>query len=337
MKSTTTEKKIIHMFGLMQKLYEGEEIYPQNERLLEEFGVDERTLRRYLDDISKLYGHIIVCEKKQKYINGKKINVYRTVNPDTDISKALRFFLEESNELSWILTLINDNNPSLLKKLSISEKEIIEKSVIQDKDIFLFKSNPFENLQNEQALIFSQLKTAVKNHEYKTIKYHYNQEEMLENVKCLKLIFVNNNWYIAIETLEEELRLLRIAFIKQVQYTIGKSSYQKHTLAKYRHYFETMQNAMSLQGVALKTAIVKAKPKISHYFSKEMKPFFTSQKYIETLCDGAIVFSLDYTQPLEILPFIKQWLPNLEILEPKELQELYKADLMEALSQYHKN
>lgn len=337
MKSTTTEKKIIHIFTLMQKLHEGEEIYPQNERLLAEFGVDERTLRRYLDDISRLYGHIIVCEKKQKYINGKKINVYRTVDPDTDISKTLRFFLEESNELSWILTLINDNNPSLLKKLSTSEKEIIEKSVSQDKDIFLFKSNPFENLQNEQAQSFSQLKIAVKNNEYRTIKYCYNKDETLENVKCLKLIFVNNNWYVAIETLQEELRLLRIAFIKNVLYATGKSNYQKHTLAKYRHYFDTMQNAMSLQGVVLKTAIIKASPKVSRYFSHKMKPFFTSQKYIETLSDGSIVFSLDYTQPLEILPFIKQWLPNLEILEPNELKEFYKADLIETLGHYTKN
>lgn len=337
MKSKTTEKKIIHIFSLMQKLHEGEEIYPQNERLLEEFGVDERTLRRYLDEISKLYGHIIVCEKKQKYINGKKINVYRTVNPDTDISKTLRFFLEESSELSWILTLIHDNNPSLLKNLSTSEKEMIENSVIQDKDIFLFKSNPFENLQNEQAHIFSQLKIAVKNYEYKTIKYHYSEDEILENTKCLKLIFVNNNWYVAVETVQEELRLLRIAFIEHVSYAASKSNYQKHTLAKYRHYFETMQNAMSLQGVVQKIAIVRASPKVKRYFSNKMKPFFTSQKYIETLPDGSVVFSLDYTQPLEILPFIKQWLPNLEILEPKELKELYKADLIETLSHYTKN
>lgn len=336
MKTTTTEKKIIHIFTLMQKLHEGEEIYPQNQRILEELGVDERTLRRYLEDISKLYGHIIVCEKKQKFINGKKINVYRTINPDTDISKTLRFFLEESNELSWILTLIHENDPSLIKKLSPSDKEILERNVSQDKDIFLFKSNPFENLQNNHDLIFSQLKTAVKNNEYKTIKYSYTQDETLENVKCLKLIFTNNNWYLAIETSQETLRLLRIAFIKQVLYATGKSNFQKHTLAKYRHYFETMQNAMSLHGVVLKTAIIKTSPQVSCYFVKDMKPFFVSQKYIETLDDGSIVFSLDYTQPLEIFPFIKRWLPHLEILEPKELKELYVVELTQALRAYDK-
>lgn len=331
MKSTTTEKKIIHIFSLMQKLHAGEELYPQSERLLDELGVNERTLRRYLEDIYRLYGHIIVSEKKQKYLNGKKILVYRTSNPEQDISKILRFFLEETNELSWILTLIEENNPSLFQKLSVPEKEAIEKSVTQDKEIFLFKSNPFENLQNGQAKLFLGLKTAVKNREYRTIVYHYEKVELLENVKCLKLVFTNNNWYIAVETALEELRLLRIAFIKEVRYA-QKTTYQAHTLAKYRYYFETMQNAMSLQGVALKTAILKASPYVSRYFMSEMKPFFASQKFIETQNDGSIVFSVDYTQTLEILPFVKHWLPDLEILEPKELKDAYAQDLKKALS-----
>ncbi|QIR75246.1 WYL domain-containing protein [Sulfurospirillum diekertiae] len=332
MKSTTTEKKIIHIFTLMQKLYEGEELYPQNERILDELGVNERTLRRYLEDIHRLYGDILVSEKKQKYLHGKKVSVYRVPNKEQDISKTLRFFLEESNELSWILTLINENNPRFLKQLSLSEKEAIEQAIAQDKEVFLFKSNPFENLQDEHERLFSQLKIAVKHHEYRTIIYRYDNEETVESVKCLKLIFTNNNWYLAIETANEELRLLRIAFIKEVRYS-AKTTYQKHVLAKYRYYFESMQNAMSLQGVALKTAVLKASPSIRRYFLKEMKPFFASQKFIEAPSDGSVIFSVDYTQPIEILPFVKQWLPELEILEPKELRILYKTELQKALAQ----
>lgn len=48
--------------------------------------------------------------------------------------------------------------------------------------------------------------------------------------------------------------------------------------------------------------------------------------------DGSVVFSVDYTQVLEILPFVKQWLPELEILEPKELKDAYAEDLRKALS-----
>ena len=65
--------------------------------------------------------------------------------------------------------------------------------------------------------------------------------------------------------------------------------------------------------------IVKIK-RIKKYFKKNMKKFFPSQKFIEENEDG-IVFEISYTQPLEILPFIKRWLPNMEIIEPKELKE----------------
>jgi predicted DNA-binding transcriptional regulator YafY len=40
-----------------------------------------------------------------------------------------------------------------------------------------------------------------------------------------------------------------------------------------------------------------------------------------------VVFSVEYTQPLEVLPFIKEWLPNMEILEPKELREMLIDEL----------
>jgi len=332
METTTTEKKIIHIFTLMQKLYHGEELYAQNERLCDEMGVNERTLRRYLDDIHKLYGHILVTERKQKHLNGKKVTLYRILDRAKDVSDTLKFFLEETNELSWIITMIHDNDPTLLSTISKSDKEAIEKNIQQDKDIFLFKSNPFENLQDsDMSKLFGQLKTAVKNREYKTIEYCYDTHETLENVKCLKLIFSNNNWYLAIETSEEQFRLLRIAFIKKVGYAKGKTNYQAHTLAKYRTYFETMQNPMTLQGVALKTAIIKADISIKRYFTDHMKPFFVSQRFIEELPDGSVVFSINYTQPIEILPFIKQWLPSLELIEPQELKIQLKKELEQAL------
>jgi predicted DNA-binding transcriptional regulator YafY len=58
-----------------------------------------------------------------------------------------------------------------------------------------------------------------------------------------------------------------------------------------------------------------------------------SQKFKEKLDDGSIIFTLDYTQPLEILPFIQKWLPHLVILEPQELKEEYINNLNLILSE----
>jgi predicted DNA-binding transcriptional regulator YafY len=40
-----------------------------------------------------------------------------------------------------------------------------------------------------------------------------------------------------------------------------------------------------------------------------------------------VEFTLEYTQPLEILPFIKRWLPDVEIISPSSLQDVMIDDL----------
>ena len=82
-------------------------------------------------------------------------------------------------------------------------------------------------------------------------------------------------------------------------------------------------------------AIKKARPKIAKYFGAEMKKYFPSQKFVKKLDDGSIVFMMEYTQELEILPFVQRWLPDIVVVEPKELQDAFKKKLEEALGLTH--
>ncbi|OYZ56053.1 MAG: hypothetical protein B7Y17_07185, partial [Sulfuricurvum sp. 24-42-5] len=115
--------------------------------------------------------------------------------------------------------------------------------------------------------------------------------------------------------------IIVIAFIDKIEYSKQKTSYQKSVLDRYDDFFATMQNPMSRPFVPKKTAILKAHGRIAVYFKESMKKFMESQTFIREEED-AVVFSVDYTQPLEVLPFIKEWLPDMEILEPKELREM---------------
>jgi predicted DNA-binding transcriptional regulator YafY len=245
--STTINKKINHIYLLLEKLANGEELYPQNPRLQSELDVNERTLRRYLEDIYTLYSHIVVTKKIPKEFSDRKVTVYKVVDKEKDISAVFKFFLNHSDDLSWLLQLAYENNPKLLRDFKDENRESLEKLLKEDEDIFLFVGSPFESMDDNKFLqTFSQLKTAVKNHEYRDILYGYEGEEYLKNLKCLKLIHTDNNWYIAVETSEEVLRLLRVAFIEQVVYSKGQSSFHKSILNKYSNYFKNMKNAMSL-------------------------------------------------------------------------------------------
>ena len=88
---------------------------------------------------------------------------------------------------------------------------------------------------------------------------------------------------------------------------------------------------MTLFDRASLTAKIKATPNIARYFDKGMKKFFPSQRFIKKEEDGSIIFSVNYTQELEILPFIQKWLPDLIILSPEELKKSYIAKLKTAI------
>nr|WP_315082892.1 WYL domain-containing protein [uncultured Campylobacter sp.] len=124
-------------------------------------------------------------------------------------------------------------------------------------------------------------------------------------------------------------RLLRVAFI--VSLSKSSKKYEGKISKEYETYFNKIQNAMSLPSEPLRRALLKASPKVAIYFKEGMKPFFPTQKFKKKLDDGSIIFSIDFTQDMEILPFIKKWLPDIEILEPKDLRETFKEQLKAAL------
>lgn len=334
--ATTINRKINHIFLLLEKLANGHELYAQDERLQEElFGenselkdaqkANERSLRRYLDDIHTLYNNMIITEKRSKEFTDRKVTIYRTVDK-RDVSYVLKFFLEQKSDLTWVIQLLHEQDPSLLQELESNTKTAVENELKEDEDIFLFNSKPFEILDSqEEKKIFASLKQAVKNHEYRTI-YYKSGIKALKDIKCLKLIYSKNNWYLAVETEEKKLRLVRIQFISEVKYS-EKSNYQKSILRKYEAYFLNFENPMTLADTEVKQAVLRAIPPIAKYFEQDMKPFFKSQTYIRTNDDDSVEFSINYTQAMEIMPFIKEWLPNMQLLSPTSLKKRLKKDL----------
>jgi predicted DNA-binding transcriptional regulator YafY len=247
--------------------------------------------------------------------------------------------LNKSDDISWIISNLNNYNPQLFNDLSRDMENEINSVIRQNEDIFLFKNSLIEDLNEE---IFSKIKKAIKERKWQKITfkngegvlvYKDNQKEFVKGkivAKPLKLIFVDNNWYLAIEDEEGRFGLVRLSFIKSLEDDLFKKSYQKKVLTKYKSYFKKLQNSMTLYGADTKVAKLRADKNIKKYFKKSMKKFFPSQKFIEENEDG-IIFEVTYTQPLEILPFIKRWLPSMEILEPQELKDELKKDLEIAL------
>lgn len=334
--SLALNNKTLFIFEILKKLVEKREIYPSDTELLDELGIQERTLRRYIDEIKVLFPNSFVTENKLIKNNKRPINILRVSDKNTDVVIVLEYLLKNSDNLGWLITLLNENDPSLLIDLNKYEKEV-SRQLQEDSDVFLFRTNPLEVLQDEPSKRYlSELRNAVMNREYRDIKYKYLEEvENLTDAKCLKIVFTDGNWYLAIEDATGNFRLLRAAFI--VSLSKSSKNFQSKILDKYKTHFNKIQNAMSLPSRPSQRAILKASPKVSIYFQKGMKLFFPSQKFKEKLCDGSVTFTIDFTNDLEILPFVKRWLPDLEILEPQSLRDVFREHIKIYLDILNKN
>ena len=335
--SSDADNKTIVIFEILKKLVAKQEIYLTDTELLDELRIKERTLRRYMGEIDKLFPDAFRIESKLIGHGKRPVKVLRVYDKNKDIIDVLECLLKYSNDLGWLIGLLNENDPSLFNDLNKHEKEKVSKQLKEDSDIFLFRTNPLEVLQDELSKRYlSELRNAVKNKECRNIKYKYIGEmENLIDVKCLKIIFTDSNWYLAIEDTERNSRLLRVAFI--VSLSKSSKKYEGKILKEYETYFNKIQNAMSLPSEPLQRALLKASPKVAIYFQEGRKLFFPSQKFKETLGDGSVTFSIDFTQDMEILPFIKKWLPDIEILEPRSLREAFKEQLEIALDILNKS
>jgi predicted DNA-binding transcriptional regulator YafY len=123
---------------------------------------------------------------------------------------------------------------------------------------------------------------------------------------------------------------LRIFFIKDVRNS-AKRSYERdlssEELKKYTKFLKTFQNPMSKYAEPREIARIKASPRVAKYFDKGMKRHLNSEVFIRKNKDGSVEFTVEYTQPIEILPLIKKWLPDLKILSPQSLEDVLRADL----------
>jgi len=313
-------KKANALFLLMERFLIQKEISAYDPNLLEELKCSYRTLERYLNDIASLYSHIITIKKSRK-------KVWKLVN----VSDIFKEFLKNREDIFRLFLMAQEFDNSILKEL---ENGTLSKLAQNDKSIFLFKNSIMETIKTDkEKSIFRNLKLAIANYEYRNITYTYNDTTTEEDVKCLKLVFMDNNWYLALVDKEGILKFKRLSFIDNVEYS-KKNNFSKKEILPYLDFLKKAQNSMSLYGVEPKKAVIKATPEISKYFKKDMKRFLSSQKFERECEDGGVIFTLEYTQELEILPFIQKWLPDLIILEPEELKEAYLEKLKKAIKNH---
>jgi len=279
-----------------------------DQKLLDECNLSSKQIGRLLDEIAEELDSI-------KTIKIGRRKAYKLLKP-------MDLFIEtfkNSNDISWIFNMAHDGDPEVFKEL--------EQFTKKTKHIFQFHNTPFEDTETfEEKEIFKTLKRAVKNREYLKITFK-GKENPLDNLKCIKLIFMERNWYLAYVDETQKCKFGRISFMDKIEYATKKEVFHLSSVTLHLKFLQNIQNSMTLYSSIPKTARLKAVGNAVKYFNKDMKPFFRTQKFEKTLDNGDILFTVEYTQELEILPFIQKWIPNIIVLEPISLKNKLEEHL----------
>ena len=289
---------------------------------------ENRTLTAY--DLEKALGKSI--KQTERYIEELQEEFHNIIDLKVGRRKGYKLIdtfdifveaFEKHSDMRELMELINEQDNRLFQELEKHSSKSKNKN-------YLFKNPIFEFLGDNA--IFTNLKQKITLHEYCTITFDTSNQAL--EVKPIKLLFTDNNWYLAYVDESEILRLGRVAFIEKLGYSKkNKNSYQPKSIQKHLTLLENrLQNAMSLfdENIPVQTAHLKASPAIAKYFKENMKRFFPTQTFLKQTqeSDGVSVeFTIDYTQDLEILPFIQKWMPDLIILKPDSLKQSYLKKL----------
>lgn len=277
--------------------------------------MSEKSIRRDLDVIKEYFPFELVRGEKGCYKAVTKSTMDKFINKNTKALLVQTFNIAQRN--------------NLLKSLDIdeSDKRILESEIKKSKDCYEFISKPFESKKGDEELL-KDLENAIHNKRYVKITYKTAIGEDIYLLKPYKIIFMNENFYLATENPDERYRftMLRLAQIKSVE--LQKEQF--HHNPDIKEFIKHLQTPFPLYKPQFREHLIKVivevnKNQVKYFKLKKHLPSQTIEKENE---DGSAIFSFTVTQEKEMEELLKKWIPNIKIIEPLTLKEKIRKDLI---------
>ena len=215
--------------------------------------------------------------------------------------------------------------------LDANDKRIISRKVNELNNIYEFKNKPFENAKSDSR-IFKVLERNIKNQKCIVIEYPFQEVLKKVEIKPYKILFINENFYLAYETDNEEYSfgMFRISKIK----TIEDTPKTFHKNLDIDNFIKDIQTPFPIYKPNYKEHLVEIVLEVSHakaFFFKS-KQYLKSQKIIEIKENGDLVVQYFVTQEMEVEELIKRWIPYVKVTEPLSLKLKIEEELRTYLS-----
>ncbi|HHO42060.1 MAG TPA: WYL domain-containing protein [Epsilonproteobacteria bacterium] len=204
-----------------------------------------------------------------------------------------------------------------LNHISVKEFPFLRSIKRETIDVFKLCDSPVEEYI-DSAGVLADAKKAIKNRQYIDLVYDNATNETLAKVQPYKILYAKGNLYLVIKLADDSfnggLRLLRVSFVKKI--VILRSTFQKDP--QIVNFLDNIQTLFTSYGASDYEVVVLALPSIAKYFRN--KKHLKSQQILSDDSDG-LKLSYKINNPMEIIPLVKTWLPDLIILSPEHIKK----------------
>ena len=281
--------------------------------------VSEKTIRR---DLEVIKNHLPDC---YDLVKGEK-GSYKAITKN-----AFDNFIN-AEFMSLMVQMFNLANKSDLFSnfdLDDNDKKILESKIKDSKKCYEFKNKPFETFKSDSVLL-KKLENKIKLQEYINIEYEINGKLNKFEVKPYKIVFINENFYLACEIEHEKLEfaLYRLSKIKSIEDT--SKTYHKNI--EIEDFIKDIQTPFSFYKRDYKKHLINVVLEVD----KSKAYYFENKKYLKSQeekkqDDGSLLLTFKVTQEMEIEELVKRWIPFVKVIEPKSLKQKIKDDLVNYL------
>ncbi|MCT7545770.1 helix-turn-helix transcriptional regulator [Aliarcobacter sp. ERUVET-7] len=317
----STTNQTARVLELIKRFNNGQKISIEalsNENLW--FGKSEKTIRRDLDVIKEYF------PDSYELVKGEK-GCYKAITKN-----AFDNFIN-AEFMSLMVQMFNLANKSDLFSnfdLDENDKKILESKIKDSKKCYEFKTKPFENFRSDSILL-KELENKIKHQKYINIEYEINGKINKFEVKPYKIIFINENFYLAcgIDHEKLEFALYRLSKIKSIEDT--SKTYHKNI--EIEDFIKDIQTPFSFYRRDYKKHLINVVLEVD----KSKAYYFENKKYLKSQeekkqDDGSLLLTFKVTQEMEIEELVKRWIPFVKVIEPKSLKEKIDSDLKKYLS-----
>ena len=173
-----------------------------------------------------------------------------------------------------------------------------------------------------------ELEVSIANKKQIKCDYDFEGYRKALDLKPLKIANYEGFWYlIALDSRNDILKKYYLKNIKNIQLT-------DLTFTSTAKLDRLLDNSISIwfeQNTEPYRVVLNISTDVAKYFKR--KPISKSQITESVYEDGSMDVSVEITNDMEIMPFVKYWMPHIRVLEPARIREVIRKDLKKYLEE----